>query len=83
MTNEDRNRTQCSQNRVVSFTRMQDGTREDYELLERYERDYVRELPDRILAALEELEHSPRRLSGEPARAFAAGCDACAQGRCR
>ena len=24
---------------------MQDGTREDYELLEIYERDYVRELP--------------------------------------
>jgi predicted HD phosphohydrolase len=49
--------------RVVSFTRMQDGTREDYELLERYERNYVRELPDRILAALEELEHS---LGGYP-----------------
>ena len=37
---------------------MQDGTREDYELLETYERDYVRELPDRILASLAGLEHS-------------------------
>jgi predicted HD phosphohydrolase len=45
-------------NRVVSFKRMQDGTREDYELLELYERDYVRELPERILAALTELRHA-------------------------
>ena len=49
--------------RLVSFTRMQDGTREDYELLERYERDYVQKLPDRILAALGELKHS---LGGYP-----------------
>jgi predicted HD phosphohydrolase len=45
-------------NRIVSFQRMEDGTRDDYELLEQYERDYVRELPDRILAALEKLRHS-------------------------
>jgi predicted HD phosphohydrolase len=44
--------------RTVSFRRMQDGTREDYELLDSYEREYVRGLPDRILAALEELRHS-------------------------
>ncbi|MGO9512973.1 MAG: HD domain-containing protein [Steroidobacteraceae bacterium] len=50
-------------NRIVSFKRMQDGTREDYELLERYERDYVRELPDRILDALGQLERS---LGGYP-----------------
>ena len=37
---------------VVSFHRMEDGTREDYELLDRSERDYVRALPDRVLAAL-------------------------------
>ena len=69
--------------RVVSFTRMQDGTREDYELLERYERDYVRELPDRILAALEATGAFPRRLSGEPSRSFAAGRDARPAGRRR
>ena len=45
-------------NRMVSFQRMEDGTRDDYELLERYERDYARELPERILAALEKLQHS-------------------------
>ena len=45
-------------NRVVGFTRMQDGTREDYRLLERYERDYLQDLPERILAALEKLKHS-------------------------
>jgi len=37
---------------------MEDGTREDYELLEIYEREYVRKLPDRILAALAQLAHS-------------------------
>jgi len=45
-------------NRVVGFTRMQDGTRRDYRLLERYEREYLQDLPERILAALEKLRHS-------------------------
>ena len=45
-------------NRVVSFRQMEHGTREDYELLEVYERDYVRQLPDRILAALAQLQTS-------------------------
>ena len=44
--------------KVVSFRRMEDGTREDYELLERGEREYVRTLPDRILAALQKLDQS-------------------------
>jgi predicted HD phosphohydrolase len=35
---------------------MQDGTREDYELLELHERDYLRTLPDRIMRALKSLE---------------------------
>jgi len=48
---------------VVSFHRMQDGTREDYELLDRFERDYVRALPDRVLAALRKLDDS---LQGYP-----------------
>jgi predicted HD phosphohydrolase len=43
-------------NRIVGFTQMKDGTREDYQLLEHYERYYLRELPDRILAALAQLE---------------------------
>ena len=43
---------------VVSFTRMEDGTREDYDLLERAEREYVRAVPDRVLAALCKLDHS-------------------------
>ena len=45
-------------NRVVGFTRMQDGTREDYQLLERYESDYFQGLAERILAALEKLKDS-------------------------
>lgn len=43
---------------TVGFTRMEDGTREDYELLERLERGYLKELPDRLLAALEGLRSS-------------------------
>jgi predicted HD phosphohydrolase len=43
---------------VVSFHRMEDGTRADYELLDRAERDYVRALPDRVLAALLKLDQS-------------------------
>jgi predicted HD phosphohydrolase len=37
---------------------MEDGTREDYELLDRCEQDYVRALPDRVLAALLKLDQS-------------------------
>jgi predicted HD phosphohydrolase len=48
---------------VVSFHRMEDGTREDYALLDRAEREYVRALPDRLLAALQKLDHS---LQGYP-----------------
>ena len=44
--------------RLVSFTRMQDGTREDYLLLDQSERDCARQLPERILGALRELDHS-------------------------
>lgn len=43
---------------TVSFTQMKDGTREDYELLERLEADYARGLPDRLMTALRALEHS-------------------------
>ncbi len=38
---------------LVSFTRMSDGTREDYELLEREGRSYAAGLPARLLAVLE------------------------------
>jgi len=43
---------------AVSFTEMKHGTKEDYELLERLERDYAKGLPDRLMAALRGLEHS-------------------------
>src|SRR5579864_996105 len=43
---------------TVSFTRMADGTREDYELLERLEAPYIAALPDRLLAAVDALEFS-------------------------
>ncbi len=43
---------------AVGFTRMEDGTRQDYELLERLERPYLEALPDRLLAALLALKDS-------------------------
>jgi predicted HD phosphohydrolase len=49
--------------RIVSFQRMQDGTREDYELLDRSEREYARGLPDTLLSSLKKLDHS---LEGYP-----------------
>jgi predicted HD phosphohydrolase len=48
---------------LVSFRRMQDGTREDYLLLDQSERDYAVGLPDRVLGALRRLDHS---LDGYP-----------------
>lgn len=41
---------------TVSFRQMKDGTREDYELLERLERQFVEQLPDRVLGALRALD---------------------------
>ena len=49
--------------RMVSFHRMQDGTREDYQLLDESEREYARALPDNVLATLAKLDHS---LEGYP-----------------
>jgi predicted HD phosphohydrolase len=43
---------------AVGFTRMEDGTREDYELLDRLEQPYLESLPDRLLAALVALKDS-------------------------
>ena len=45
-------------NRLVSFTRMKDGTREDYLLLDESEREFALGLQDRVLAALRDLDHS-------------------------
>lgn len=42
----------------VSFRRMDEGTKEDYALLHRYESDYVAALPDRLLVALKRLDES-------------------------
>lgn len=43
---------------TVSFRRMADATREDYELLARYERPFMEALPDRLLAAVAALDGS-------------------------
>ena len=42
---------------------MEDGTQEDYLLLDRSEREYARGLPDRVLDAVRMLDHS---LQGYP-----------------
>lgn len=43
---------------TVSFTRMQDGTAADYELLEDLEKEYAKGLPARIEATLDNLKNS-------------------------
>ena len=43
---------------TVNFTRMENGTREEYALLNRMEDEYKAGLPDRILQSLRKLEHS-------------------------
>ena len=43
---------------TVSFTSMADGTREDYELLDRLEEEFVAGTADRVLAHLGELSGS-------------------------
>lgn len=40
----------------VGFTRMADGTKEDYELIGKYEQEYMEGLADRLLVALHKLE---------------------------
>ena len=42
----------------VRFTQMKDGTKEDYDLLSKYEEKFSKDLPDRILDALKNLDSS-------------------------
>jgi len=44
--------------RLVSFRRMDDGTREDYLLLDESERRYAQGLADRVLESMRKLDHS-------------------------
>jgi predicted HD phosphohydrolase len=44
--------------KTVGFTQMKDGTREDYALLDRFERQWAAGTADRILQALRALDHS-------------------------
>lgn len=48
---------------TVSFTQMREGTKSDYDLLAAHEQRYIAALPDRLLAALRELDHG---LDGYP-----------------
>ncbi|MEM7133596.1 MAG: HD domain-containing protein [Chloroflexota bacterium] len=45
-------------NETVSFIHMADGTKEDYELLERLEERFNESLSDRLLAAVDKLKYS-------------------------
>ena len=42
----------------VKFTQMKDGTKEDYDLLNKYEEKFSKDLPDRVLEALKNLDSS-------------------------
>jgi predicted HD phosphohydrolase len=44
--------------RLVSFRRMEDGTREDYLLLDESERRYAEGLAERVLESMQKLDHS-------------------------
>jgi len=44
--------------KTVNFTRMEDGTLEEYEYLDSLEADYIAGLPERIMEALRKLENS-------------------------
>ena len=44
--------------KTVNFTRMEDGTRDDYQFLYSLEAEYTAGLPDRIMEALRKLENS-------------------------
>jgi len=43
---------------VVSFSKMEDGTEEDYAFLAKHEHEFVQDLPSRIMTALEKLRDS-------------------------
>ncbi|MDZ7810484.1 MAG: HD domain-containing protein [Arhodomonas sp.] len=43
---------------TVAFRQMREGTRAEYEFLSRLENEYMEGLPERILTALQRLEHS-------------------------
>lgn len=43
---------------VVSFNRMDQGTVQDYALLDKFERQHIKHLPDRLLVALAGMENS-------------------------
>ena len=42
----------------VKFTQMKDGTKEDYDLLSKYEEKFSKDLPDRVVEALKNLDSS-------------------------
>ena len=44
--------------KTVSFTRMEDGTAEDYAFLDKHERKFAHDLPNRIMERLEGLRYS-------------------------
>lgn len=44
--------------KTVSFTKMADGTEADYAFLAKHEREFAKQLPDRIMKALEGLRSS-------------------------
>ncbi len=45
-----------SEDNAVSFIRMQDGTKEDYQMLDKLERAYLKNLPERLMATMALLE---------------------------
>jgi predicted HD phosphohydrolase len=44
--------------KTVNFSRMRDGTKQEYAFLDQLEQDYIAGLPERLISALERLENS-------------------------
>lgn len=44
--------------KTVAFTKMEDGSKEEYAFLDEMEHEYCKGLPERLLSAMQKLEHS-------------------------
>ncbi len=69
--------------KTVEFIRMDEGSKEDYQLLHTLEQRYIEKLPDRILTALDGLKDSLAGYKGHTSGTFASDRNPCGKRRCR
>ena len=61
--------------KTVKFTEMKNGTKEEYLLLDKYEKDYINKTADRILKFMSGTYRNIRRLSNFKIRTFTSKCN--------